>query len=140
MNVFTEGRKGIQEKFESEAFPIWLYFKDEKLEEKYQINKAETLKESKYFKISAAAILIILAARRIELLVFNIIKIQSISGNVEVEYIQTALMIAAYSIELLVACVDKFKKAKGIFIMLYMFFVAVFSSYYYISVPCTVPM
>lgn len=140
MNAFYERRKIIQERFENDTHQVMLTFKDAKLEDKFQLNKAETLRNSRFFIISQIAVLVILAARRIELLIFALVRIQSISGNVQAEYIQFSLLLVVYAIEAIFVSADYFKKARGFLLMLYMFFVVTYSSFVYIPTPCSVPM
>jgi len=131
----------IQEKFESNIRCFSLFFKDERLESKYQIYKRDYLQVSCMFKFGLCALIFILAFRRIELLIFTLNDVESIASDHSFEYMQTALLIATFAFEGIVICVDCLKILRGCILMIYMFFTIFYSSYEYLpEKPAAVPM
>lgn len=141
MSNFVDEQSTSQDHFEDSIFPVTLQFKDADIEARYNVKKAQALALSKQFKWGGLVFFAVVVFRRIELLVFAIANIESITTNVNVEYLQTSLLAATIFVEVLMATIPVLKKLKGYCAMVYIFFMVCHTSFYYLpSKPSSVPV
>jgi hypothetical protein len=119
-------------KYEESVNWVTLRFHDPQLEIKYQARRTGPLVLTLSFKISTAILLIILAARRIELLIMGLAEVTSIAENVNLEYLQTGLLVVALLIEVVCYCVKGLNILRGFAVIVFIFFTTCYSSTYYL--------
>ena len=141
MTVRRDHHTFTYKKYEESVSWLTLRFNNPQLENKYQARRTGPMVLTASFKFSTALLLVILVARRIELLILGLAEVSTISSNLAGEYLQTGLLVLALFLEVLCYCVKGLNILRGFAVIVYIFFTICYSSTYYLTEkPGSVPM
>lgn len=119
----------VEEQFNADRSWFWLNFLDENLEKAYKYYKLHEKRIPKWFYWIMWSLIILILARKTELLLFTYF---GVSGNVvgqTYEYILVSVLYAAAIIELIAFFSEVVAPIRGFSIMVAMFFLVDLNSY-----------
>jgi hypothetical protein len=141
MTSIAEQQAASQTSFEQNVDGLTLRFKNKTLEAEYHVRKAKVLAMSRVFRYGCIVLFSVVVFRRLELLTLGLCSVPTISVNVNSEYLQVGLMIAAIILESLAVKITFLNIFKGLPAMVYVFFMVFSTSASYLPAkPASVPM
>lgn len=115
--------------FDENLAKFSIRFKNRRLEDEYLEKRIDPLNVKLFFRITFIVLVAIIAARRVESLVFAILGIESDAASVKAELINVVFMAAVLIIEAVVYFVKPLRLARGSFFMVFIFFSICYASY-----------
>ncbi len=109
---------------------LTMSFKNEKLERRYRERLTDPLLISiRCFRIFFILLLVLIIVRRIELLIFSFYDVPSEAGSILSETVNSSLLLLACLTEIAIFFVGRLRIIRGLFAMIYIFFMITYSSY-----------
>ncbi len=108
--------------FNQSINPFFLTFRSPSLEHKYREKRIDPLRTMRFFRILFIILIVLIALRRIETLIFTYLGVPGEIRSKTVETIKVIVLVSVCLLESIIAISKKLWMAKGFFFMSYIFF------------------